>query len=114
VPGATPFGITRDFSRGWYSVRLVASADVNPSGNSQVYVDFATGEVVATRLASEVGAGDRFLFWQFPLHSGEAFGLAGRVAIALAAMALMAICGTGLYVWWRGWTLRRARARAIE
>jgi uncharacterized iron-regulated membrane protein len=106
VPGAKPFGITRDFARSWYSVRLVAPGDVNPSGNTLVYVDFSTGAVVATRSVSAVSAGDRFLFWQFPLHSGEAFGLPGRVAISLAAMALVAMCGTGLYVWWRGWRAR--------
>lgn len=114
VPGAKPFGVTRDFVRGWYSVRLMVPGDVNPSGNNQAYVDFATGEVVATRLAHAVTAGDRFLFWQFPLHSGEAFGLPGRVAVSLAAMALMVMCGTGLYVWWRGWRARRLRAQSMK
>jgi uncharacterized iron-regulated membrane protein len=89
VPAARPFG-----------------GDVSPTGNSQVYVDFSTGEVVAVRLASTLRAGDRFIFWQFPLHSGEAFGLPGRVAIAAAATTLMAMCGTGLYVWWRAWSVR--------
>jgi uncharacterized iron-regulated membrane protein len=111
VPGAKPFGVTRDFVRGWYSVRLIVPGDVNPSGNSQVYVDFSTGDVVATRMASELSAGDRFLFWQFPLHSGEAFGLPGRLAVTLVAMVLVVMCGTGLYVWWRGWSARRLRAR---
>jgi uncharacterized iron-regulated membrane protein len=111
VPGAKPFGVTRDFVRGWYSVRLIVPGDVNPSGNSQVYVDFSTGDVVATRMASALSAGDRFLFWQFPLHSGEAFGLPGRVAVTLAAVVLVVMCGTGLYVWWRGWSARRLRAR---
>jgi uncharacterized iron-regulated membrane protein len=113
VPGAKPFGITRDFARSWYSVRLVAPADVNPSGNTQVYVDFSTGMVVAVRLASVVSVGDRFLLWQFPLHSGEAFGRPGRVAVSLTAMVLVVLCGTGLYVWWRGWSARRQRARQL-
>jgi uncharacterized iron-regulated membrane protein len=106
VPAAKPFGVTRDFSRSWYAVRLVAPGDVSPTGNSHVYVDFSTGEVVVTRLASALRAGDRFIVWQFPLHSGEALGLPGRVAIAVAAMALMVMCGTGLCVWWRGWPVR--------
>jgi uncharacterized iron-regulated membrane protein len=75
VPAARPFGVTRDFARSWYSVRLVPPGDVSPTGNSQVYVDFSTGEVVAARRASELRAGDRFIFWQFPLQSGGAFGL---------------------------------------
>jgi uncharacterized iron-regulated membrane protein len=107
--GAKPFGISRDFVHGWYSVRLVLPGDINPSGNSQVYVDFSTGAVVAARLATAATAGDRFIFWQFPLHSGEAFGVAGKAAISAAAMALAVMCGTGLYVWWRGWIVRRRR-----
>jgi uncharacterized iron-regulated membrane protein len=113
VQAAKPFGVTRDFTRSWYAVRLVAPGDVSPTGNSQVYVDFSTGEVVAVRLASELRAGDRFIFWQFPLHSGEAFGLPGRVAVAVAATALMVMCGTGLYVWWRGWSVR-ASAKSVR
>ena len=114
VPGATPFGVTRDFLAGWYSVRLIVPGDVNPSGNSQVYVDFSTGEVVAQRLVTTVSAGTTFLFWQFPLHSGDAFGLPGRLAIALSGVALCVMCGTGLYVWWRGWIPRRRRARELK
>lgn len=114
IPGAKPFGITRDFVRGWYSVRLVTPDDINPSGNSQAYVDFSTGEVVATRLAPAFGAGDRFLAWQFPLHSGEAFGFPGRVAVSLTATALVVVCGTGLDVWWRGWSARRLRTQSMK
>ena len=114
VPGATPFGVTRDFLAGWYSVRLIVPGDVNPSGNSQVYVDFSTGEVVAQRLVTTVSAGTTFLFWQFPLHSGDAFGLPGQLAVALSGIALCVMCATGLYVWWRGWIPRRRRARELK
>ena len=80
VPGARAFGFTRDFANHRYSVRLVLPDDINPAGNSQAYIDFSTGEVIAVRLASDAPAGLRFLYWQFPLHSGEAFGAAGQVA----------------------------------
>jgi uncharacterized iron-regulated membrane protein len=112
MPGARPFGFSRDFGNGWYSVRLIAPGEVNPAGNSRAYIDFATGEIAALASAAAAGAGDRFLDWQFPLHSGEAFGLPGRLAITAAAVALMVMCVTGLYVWWRGWMARRQRADA--
>ncbi len=111
VPGSTAFGFTRDFGNGWYSVRLIAPDDINPTGNSQAYIDFSTGAVEALRLAAAGSAGERFIAWQFPLHSGAAFGLAGRLAVAASAVALVVMCATGLYVWWRGWTARR-RERA--
>ncbi|MEQ1573803.1 MAG: PepSY-associated TM helix domain-containing protein [Vicinamibacterales bacterium] len=111
VQGAHAFGVTRDFTKGWYSVRLVTRGDVNPSGNSQAYVDFNSGQVLSVRLASAASPGTRFLYWQFPLHSGEAFGLPGRLAVTVAALALMVMCGTGVYLWWRGWILRLQQVR---
>lgn len=111
VPSARVYGFTRDFARGWYSVRLKLPGDVNVSGNSRAFVDFSSGEVKAVRLATAATAGERFLFWQFPLHSGEAFGLPGRIVIGLAAVTLVVMCGTGFYVWLRGWTVRRRNAR---
>jgi len=95
-------------------VRLTLPDEVNPAGNSQAYVDFSTGEVRAVRLASGAPAGQRFLFWQFPLHSGEASGLPGRIVIALAAATLVVMCVTGFYVWLHGRTVRRnARKVAV-
>ena len=114
VPSARAFGLTRDFANGWYSVRLRLPGDVNLSGNSRAYVDFSSGEVKAVRLATAATAGQRFLFWQFPLHSGEAFGLPGRIVIGLAAVTLVVMCGTGFYVWLRGWTVRRRNARTAR
>ena len=107
VPLAKAFGFTRDFANGRYSVRLVLPGDVNPAGNSQAYIDFATGRAIAVRLASAAPAGLGFLYWQFPLHSGEALGAPGRIVIALSAAALIATCATGFSVWLRGRRTRR-------
>lgn len=109
VPSATAFGLTRDFTHGRYSVRLVLPDDINPAGNSEAYVDFATGRVIAVRLSSSASAGQRFLYSQFPLHSGEAFGLWGRIVIAVSALALVVMCVTGFYVWLPGWDVRRRK-----
>jgi uncharacterized iron-regulated membrane protein len=51
-------------------------------------------------------AGDRLLSWLFPLHSGEALGLAGRVAWTGFGLAPMLPFATGLWLWLR----RRRRA----
>lgn len=112
VPAAAAFGFTRDFTHGRYSVRLMLPDDVNPAGNSHAYVDFATGRVMAISLAADASRGRRFLYWQFPLHTGDAFGAPGRIGIALSALALVTMCMTGLYLWLRGWTVRRATTRA--
>jgi uncharacterized iron-regulated membrane protein len=113
VPGGRVTSIFGDVSRAWYSVLLRRDGDVAPYGDHFVYIDFATGDVAALRLAEERTAGDSFLAWQFPLHTGLAFGRAGQAVIAITGLCLVAISVTGFYVWWRKWRERRsARARA--
>lgn len=107
VPSASAFGFTRDFPKGLYSIRLRMPGDINPAGNSHAYVAFSTGRVTALRLASSAPAGQRFLFWQFPLHSGVAFGRPGRMSIAASGLVLAAIGVTGLHLWLRGRSARR-------
>lgn len=112
LPQGRPSSLSRDFASGWYSVRFRLPDDVGDSANSQVYVDFRTGVVLDTRLAAEAPRGDRFVNWLFPLHSGQAFGLAGRIFIALTAAILLVLSGSGVYVWYFKSDLRRAvRAR---
>ena len=41
----------------------------------------------------------RFLSWLFPLHTGEAFGLPGRIFISLFGFAPLAFMVTGLVIW---------------
>ena len=51
--------------------------------------------------------GERFLAWQFPLHTGLAFGRVGQIVIAVTGLAIVALSVTGFYVWWRKWRERR-------
>lgn len=111
MPFARPYGFTRDFRNSRYSIRLRMPGDINLAGNGLALVDFAGGPVSASKTMSSSTAGDRFLEWQFPLHSGEAFGLAGRVVIALLALGMVVMSVTGVYVWWRKWSPRRHRRR---
>lgn len=109
VPSAVAYGFTRDYSNGRYSVRLRMPGDVNPAGNGQAYVDFSDGRVTALKLMSSSTVGDRFLEWQFPLHSGQAFGFAGQILITVLGLGMAVMSGTGVYVWWRKWSPRRRR-----
>lgn len=60
-----------------------------------MYIDLASGEVAALRLAGNLSAGERFLAWQFPLHTGLAFGRVGQFVVAVTGVALVALCVTG-------------------
>ena len=46
-------------------------------------------------------AGETFLAWQWPLHSGQAFGWPGRLAVFVSGLACPAIYITGIRIWWR-------------
>ncbi len=77
-----------------------------------VWVDAATGAVVGVRDATAQSAGDAFLAWLHPLHSGEAFGIAGRIAVLVSGMALPLLFVTGVLRWRQKRTAKRGRRAA--
>jgi uncharacterized iron-regulated membrane protein len=103
VPFARPNSVFRDLRNGRYSVWLQRADDPSPYGNNVAYVDFVTGDLIGVRLSKSGSAGDQFMDWQLPLHNGMAFGLAGRIVIAVSGIAMAVMCVTGFYVWWRKW-----------
>ncbi|HYE50732.1 MAG TPA: PepSY-associated TM helix domain-containing protein [Azospirillaceae bacterium] len=79
------------------------------------WVDRAGGTVLGTRLAGLEPAANRAVAWFLPLHTGEAAGLPGRLAVAAAGLALFGISISGGTIWYMGWRNRarnRARTRA--
>jgi uncharacterized iron-regulated membrane protein len=93
-----------------YEVRLRQPGEVRQGdGNTRVTVDGSTGRILRVRDPLRARAGDAFLDWQFPLHTGEAFGTAGRIIITVVGIAPAAFLVTGLAVWWQR---RKAQRRA--
>lgn len=45
-------------------------------------------------------AGDKFLEWQFPLHTGEAFGLRGRILVCIAGF-VPSVLYAKVFIRWR-------------
>jgi uncharacterized iron-regulated membrane protein len=73
---------------------------------SQVWLDPASGALLAAHDPRDASPADVLLAWLHPLHNGEAFGLAGRVVVCVAGVlpALLALTG------WMRWR-HKARAR---
>ena len=62
-----------------------------------VYLDGTTGQVVARfGNSSAVSAGDKFSALLFPLHSGQIFGLPGRVLICITGLSIDLLVITGV------------------
>lgn len=74
-----------------------------------VSVDQFSGAILDVRdPMTRRSAGETFLDWQWPLHSGQAFGLTGRLLVFISGLACPIIYATGFLMWWRK---RRASVR---
>ena len=56
----------------------------------------------------------RIFYWLRPLHSGEAFGIVGKIVVLILGLAFLAIGIAGIYLWWirRGARMISARSRS--
>jgi uncharacterized iron-regulated membrane protein len=81
---------------------------IHRRGQTRVYVDARQATVLAVWNPRQGSAGDRFMSWQNPLHSGHAFGAAGRAIVFLCGMAAVLLVVTGVPFWYER---RRARVR---
>ena len=102
---ASSMGIDRGGGR--YSILFHLPGDLSPEGENWVFVDMVSGEITALRTTATSSVGDRLLTWIFPLHTGTAFGLAGRIIIASAGIMLVGMLTTGFYVWAVKWRMRQ-------
>lgn len=83
-----------------YEVRVRQPGEVRQGdGATRISIDSGSGEVLRVIDPMRGKAGDIFIGWLFPLHTGEAFGTAGRVLTTLLGLMPLAFFVTGLAVW---------------
>ena len=92
-----------------YLFYLRGPQDIHRLGDTIVWVDPATGETLVERSNRTRTAGEAFMHWLFPLHSGTAFGTPGKVAMCATGLAPLILVFTGLWVW-----SRKRRSERIE
>ena len=109
-PQANAQSIGVDRANGRYSILFRLPGDLSTNGDNWAFVDLVTGDVIAERIGRTLGAGDQFLTWIFPLHTGTAFGLPGRIVVALTGVGLIVMLASGFYVWGVKWRMRRRAA----
>jgi uncharacterized iron-regulated membrane protein len=80
-------------------------------GSPWIYFDGKDGRLIDARVPGTGTAGDIFAELQFPLHSGQIAGLAGRIIIAITGIAVAMLSVTGVVIWWKK---SHARVRAAE
>ncbi len=85
-----------------YEVRLRQPGEVRQdSGATRLWLDAWTGQRLGARDPNDAPAGDTFLNWMFPLHTGEAFGVPGRAFITAFGLAPLVFAVTGVLIWWK-------------
>lgn len=95
-------------ARGYYQLRFMPPDDIVDAGTIRIFVDGRDGRVLGRFEDLKGTAGDLIRIWQFPLHSGQGFGLPGRILVCILGLVPPLLAATGLWLW-----LRRRRLRAI-
>jgi uncharacterized iron-regulated membrane protein len=75
-----------------------------------LYFDAGTGEITEAEVPGVGTSADVLMQWMFPLHSGQAFGLTGRILIAIGGVVTALLSVTGVVIWQKKWRGRRAIA----
>lgn len=68
-------------------------------GATRISIDAGDASVLRVIDPQRARGGDHFLGWMFPLHTGEAFGLPGRLVVSLLGLLPLAFFMTGLVIW---------------
>jgi uncharacterized iron-regulated membrane protein len=86
-------------------VRKRIAGENDTKGMNRIYVDGATGTVVAARALQRQPPGNRIYEWIYPLHTGKLVGWPYQAVLLLAGLAPLVSLTTGLILW-------RSRAKA--
>jgi uncharacterized iron-regulated membrane protein len=76
--------------------------------NRCLVLNRSTGELLQIIDSEHGSAGDKFMQWQWPLHSGQAFGWMGRILVFLSGLTCPLLFITGIIRW-----LQKQRAKKI-
>ena len=92
-----------------YEFFLKRPGDVHRLGDTILWVHPLTGEILVERSGRTRTAGEAFMHWLYPLHSGSALGTPGLVAMCLTGLLPLLLVSTGMWVW-----LRKRRGERIS
>jgi len=80
---------------------VFASREIGPTSDEMVVIDHGTGEVLRHTPNSEYPTLGWWTTWNYPLHVGSILGLSTKILWFIAALALMLMPITGIWMWWQ-------------
>ena len=105
LPGATVRDMRND-GGAFEVIQLVMNPahESRPRAADHVWVDRRSERLLGVRQTATEPAGTRLLGWVLPLHTGQAYGLGGRVFMLLVGLSVLTLAVSGTIA-----TLRRRR-----
>lgn len=101
--------ISFDPKRGVVRLVVRTDRDINERyGQSSVYIDAATGRLLATRLPTGQAAGDTITSWITTLHMASIWGMPFRILMTIVGLTVAVLSVTGVMIWWKKRCARRA------
>jgi uncharacterized iron-regulated membrane protein len=106
---------TPDGQEGVYCISKRQSGEANYRWpRSKVWIDQYSGKVLAVQDPNKFTAGETFLNVLWPLHNGEAFGLAGRIVWCVMGFAPLVLYTTGVIRWLQKRKAKSHRRPVVE
>ncbi|TAN47482.1 MAG: PepSY domain-containing protein [Methylococcaceae bacterium] len=91
---------TPDGNAGVYRVNFRQIGELNRTHPfTLVWVDRWSGQIQAVRNAAQFSAGQTFMTWIWPLHTGEAYGATGRFIWFIAGLTPLLLYVSGVLCW---------------
>jgi uncharacterized iron-regulated membrane protein len=101
IPGAIPYRVQMPQYGGTYRVSLDERRDRVAGENNLVVLDPYSGSVISSTRSSDLSSSERILATNEAIHTGEALGMPGRIAVWLTSVILPVQAISGLLLWLR-------------
>ncbi|HEY6854324.1 MAG TPA: PepSY-associated TM helix domain-containing protein, partial [Gemmatimonadales bacterium] len=99
LPGTTPFQLNVPGPAEPYVIRARYPEDRTPGGRSLVVLNPYSGAVMFAEGSRGAPAGTRLVTANRAIHTGDMFGIPGKILVSLASLAALAQVVTGLTMW---------------
>jgi uncharacterized iron-regulated membrane protein len=108
-----PLALYHFRDQGIYEYRVRSTRDIGDRGGStEVYFDARSGELKSLNLPTGHRSGTTFTTWLIELHMANVFGLPYRIFVSVFGFALLMLSVTGVYIWWKKRTARKAHGQS--